>query len=214
MSGPVKPFALKDAPALIERLLPVQKLSAEAYKEQMPILRWQNGRMIRLIQNLRRIAASSLFAEAHSSGAERRRNVAHGVSRGISGGSRKSPGGAKENLAQGALSCSSVAPNGAYVLFERCPTAHAVGYGLSPLRGFAKCRLSPGTRTPENGQSPVSGQRRDPQMRFTALAAKSIGGTHHGQSQRDCLATLGFATESLWDSSGSNPSHSMAQRLP
>jgi putative DNA methylase len=35
MSQPVKPFALKDAPALIERLLPVQKLSAEAYKEQM-----------------------------------------------------------------------------------------------------------------------------------------------------------------------------------
>jgi putative DNA methylase len=35
MSPSVKPFALKDAPALIERLLPVQKLSAEAYKEQM-----------------------------------------------------------------------------------------------------------------------------------------------------------------------------------
>ena len=35
MTDPVKPFALKDAPALIERLLPVQKLSAEAYKEQM-----------------------------------------------------------------------------------------------------------------------------------------------------------------------------------
>jgi len=31
----VAPFSLKDAPALIERLLPVQKLSAEAYKEQM-----------------------------------------------------------------------------------------------------------------------------------------------------------------------------------
>ena len=31
----VTPFALRDAPALIERLLPVQKLSAEAYKEQM-----------------------------------------------------------------------------------------------------------------------------------------------------------------------------------
>ena len=30
----VTPFALKDAPALIERLLPVQKLSAESYKEQ------------------------------------------------------------------------------------------------------------------------------------------------------------------------------------
>jgi putative DNA methylase len=31
----VVPFSLKDASALIERLLPVQKLSAEAYKEQM-----------------------------------------------------------------------------------------------------------------------------------------------------------------------------------
>ena len=30
----VTPFSLKDAPALIERLLPVQKLSAESYKEQ------------------------------------------------------------------------------------------------------------------------------------------------------------------------------------
>ena len=31
----VVPFSLKDAPALIEKLLPVQQLSAEAYKEQM-----------------------------------------------------------------------------------------------------------------------------------------------------------------------------------
>ncbi len=31
------PFPLKDAPALIERLLPVQKLSAESYKEQMAV---------------------------------------------------------------------------------------------------------------------------------------------------------------------------------
>src|SRR5678809_1564587 len=31
------PFSLKDAPALIERLLPVQKLSAEAYKEKMAV---------------------------------------------------------------------------------------------------------------------------------------------------------------------------------
>ena len=37
MSVGVTPFALKDAPALIERLLPVQKLSAEAYKEQMAV---------------------------------------------------------------------------------------------------------------------------------------------------------------------------------
>lgn len=35
MNHAVTPFSLKDAPALIERLLPVQKLSAEAYKEQM-----------------------------------------------------------------------------------------------------------------------------------------------------------------------------------
>src|ERR1700674_3594395 len=34
---PVVPFSLRDAPALIERLLPVQKLSAEAYKEQMAV---------------------------------------------------------------------------------------------------------------------------------------------------------------------------------
>lgn len=35
MNKPVTPFSLKDAPSLIEHLLPVQKLSAEAYKEQM-----------------------------------------------------------------------------------------------------------------------------------------------------------------------------------
>lgn len=37
MSQTIIPFSLKDAPALIERLLPVQKLSAEAYKEQMAV---------------------------------------------------------------------------------------------------------------------------------------------------------------------------------
>jgi len=37
MSSVVIPLSLKDAPALIERLLPVQKLSAEAYKEQMAV---------------------------------------------------------------------------------------------------------------------------------------------------------------------------------
>jgi putative DNA methylase len=37
MTDTVTPFSLKDAPALIERLLPVQKLSAEAYKEQMAV---------------------------------------------------------------------------------------------------------------------------------------------------------------------------------
>jgi len=37
MSTSITPFVLRDAPALIERLLPVQKLSAEAYKEQMAV---------------------------------------------------------------------------------------------------------------------------------------------------------------------------------
>lgn len=37
MSKTVTPYSLKDAPALIERLLPVQKLSVEAYKEQMAV---------------------------------------------------------------------------------------------------------------------------------------------------------------------------------
>ncbi len=35
MIAPITPFSLKNARALIEKLLPVQKLSAEAYKEQM-----------------------------------------------------------------------------------------------------------------------------------------------------------------------------------
>ncbi len=34
MTPPVTPFSLKDAPALIERLLPVQRLSAEVFKER------------------------------------------------------------------------------------------------------------------------------------------------------------------------------------
>src|SRR4051812_48603310 len=37
MSSSVTPLSLRDAPALIERLLPVQKLSAESFKEQMAV---------------------------------------------------------------------------------------------------------------------------------------------------------------------------------
>ena len=37
MGASVTPFSMKDTPALIERLMPVQKLSAEAYKEQMAV---------------------------------------------------------------------------------------------------------------------------------------------------------------------------------
>jgi putative DNA methylase len=37
VNPPITPFSLKDTPSLIERLLPVQKLSAESYKEQMAV---------------------------------------------------------------------------------------------------------------------------------------------------------------------------------
>src|SRR5437773_2365220 len=37
MSSSVIEFSLRNAPALIERLFPVQKLSAESYKEQMAV---------------------------------------------------------------------------------------------------------------------------------------------------------------------------------
>jgi putative DNA methylase len=37
MSATVVPFSLRNAPALIERILPVQKLSAESYKEQVAV---------------------------------------------------------------------------------------------------------------------------------------------------------------------------------
>jgi len=37
MTSDITPFSLRDAPALIERLMPVQKLSVEAYKEQMAV---------------------------------------------------------------------------------------------------------------------------------------------------------------------------------
>lgn len=37
MSNKIVPFSLKDMPSLIEKLLPVQKLSAESYKEQMAV---------------------------------------------------------------------------------------------------------------------------------------------------------------------------------
>ena len=96
------------------------------------------------------------------------------------------------SLAQGALSHSPVAPNGAYVLFERCPTADAMGYGLSPLRGFSKCRFAPGTRTPENGQSPADAALRRPrafQARHEPRSAAALSAcwTRAGLSQRDNL---------------------------
>ena len=37
MNAAIVPFSLKNAPALIERILPVQKLSAESYKEQVAV---------------------------------------------------------------------------------------------------------------------------------------------------------------------------------
>src|SRR5690349_6031838 len=37
MSSAIIPYSISNSPALIERLLPVQKLSAEAFKEQMAV---------------------------------------------------------------------------------------------------------------------------------------------------------------------------------
>ena len=37
MTAKIVPFSLKDAPSLIEHVLPSQKLSAESYKEQMAV---------------------------------------------------------------------------------------------------------------------------------------------------------------------------------
>ena len=48
MTPPVTPFSLKDAPALIERILPVRKLSAEAYSAR----RWM-GCGARIFSTLR-----------------------------------------------------------------------------------------------------------------------------------------------------------------
>src|SRR6266480_3180486 len=93
------------------------------------------------------ILAAALGALAHAVGAERREKVAHGVSRGIAAENRTSPGGASEKKSHSVSRlCGlhvrlilSPLPGlvafGNAVFWERCPTAGAVGYHLSPLRG-------------------------------------------------------------------------------
>ena len=83
-------------------------------------------------------------------GAERREKVAHGVSRGIGGQNRISPGGASENrspfchtFARFACSFICFAPAGAFCFWERCPTADAVGYHLAALRGCILAAVHP-----------------------------------------------------------------------
>ncbi len=89
-----------------------------------------------------------LTAKAYSGGAERRQNVAHGVSRGFPGAPHSSPGGATENLAQGALLPRCRPCRGLRFVRTSSPRLAPWGYGLPPLRGFSKCRLSVGdTRT-------------------------------------------------------------------
>ena len=71
------------------------------------------------------LLAAGLSALAHPVGTECREMVAHGVSHGYCAVNILSPVGAKE----------SVAPSGAWFALPLNPTARAVGYHLSPLRG-------------------------------------------------------------------------------
>ena len=92
---------------------------------------------------------------AHGAGAERREELAHGVSRGICGQNRTSPGGASENKSHSvtilrgfACSFNCFAPAVACRVWGRYPTANAVGYQLSPLRGWhpgngSRTRMNP-----------------------------------------------------------------------
>ena len=61
---PVTRFSLKDAPALIERLLPVQKLSAEAYKEQMANVGSEVGRALNWRAKKNEVYADQAFVRA------------------------------------------------------------------------------------------------------------------------------------------------------
>ncbi len=86
--------------------------------------------------------AAGLRAAVCLAGTECREKIAHGASRGTTGGEWTSPVGAIENtfsvdcrLVRVARSRNSVAPSGAPFVLARFPTAGAVGYSLSPLRG-------------------------------------------------------------------------------
>ena len=71
-----------------------------------------------------------------SEGSERRQRVAHGVSRGYRRAKHASPGRAAENFARVVTSSRSVAPAGAWITCDLYPTAHALSYDLTPLRGW------------------------------------------------------------------------------
>ena len=100
-----------------------------------------------LVQSLWLIPALTAHGAGAGAGAERREKVAHGVSRGIAAENRTSPGGASEKKSHSVSRlCGlhvrlilSPLPGlvafGNAVFWERCPTAGAVGYHLSPLRG-------------------------------------------------------------------------------
>src|SRR5439155_11582225 len=99
--------------------------------------------MTSIVPNLRVIPALPLLAAAsRRTGTECRQRVAHGASRGLMGIWGTSPGGALEYI----LSCcrvfardehtsDSVAPDGAWIVWQCCPTGCTVGYSLPLLRG-------------------------------------------------------------------------------
>ena len=106
MSHAVTPFSLKDAPALIERLLPVQKLSAEAYKEQMAVQRQDAHRARQLLEGPQAAHPQQglhpwLSAAGHRRPGARPRDLreAHGDGRRIVRRPLEAPTQAKEILA-------------------------------------------------------------------------------------------------------------------
>ena len=70
----------------------------------------QDHRMNWIVQNLWLIARAPVPTAAHSSGAERRQRVAHGVSRGFPRAKRQSPGGATEGSVRGGASLHFLPP--------------------------------------------------------------------------------------------------------
>ncbi len=115
-----------------------------------------------------------LTAEAYSGGAERRKNVAHGVSRGFPGGPHASPGGATENLEQGALLQLCRPCRGLRFIRTSSPRLAPWATVWRRSAAFVNADCPSGTHAPVNGQSPVAGRMPAPLWsRFMGRVAAS-----------------------------------------
>ena len=99
-----------------------------------------------------------LTAEAYSGGAERRKNVAHGVSRGFPGAPHASPGGATDNLEQGALLQLCRPCRGLRFIRTSYPRLAPWATVWRRSAAFLNADCPSGTHTPVNGQSPAADQ--------------------------------------------------------